>query len=91
MKEFKLLRGIIKENPITGLRWVDIEFDSYKFRIQTHHSSYLINLQMQFVNRAYLRMWDDGMNRDRILELLKERFADAINVISHDELVRNGW
>jgi hypothetical protein len=24
------------------------------------------------------------------LELLRERFADAVNVIDHDELVRNG-
>ena len=88
---FKLLRGISEENPYIRLNWVDVEFDGYRFRIQTHHSSHVIGAGLRDLNRFYMRMWDDGMNRDRILELLRERFADAINVIDHDELVRNGW
>lgn len=92
MKTFKFFRGT-PPNPYEALtlRWVGIEVDGYKFRIQTHHSPYQINRQMQHIYGGYMRMWDDGMNRDRLLELLRGRFADAINVIDHDELVRNGW
>ena len=90
MREFKLLRGIKEENPYIRLNWVDVEFDGYRFRIQTHHSSHIIGAQLRDLNRFYMRMWDVHMNRDRLLELLRERFADAVNVIDHDELVRNG-
>lgn len=87
--QFKFLQGT-QHNPYIGLRWVDIEIDGYMFRIQTHHSSYQIRSRLHCVNRGYMRMWDDHMNRDRLLELLRERFADAVNVINRDELVRNG-
>ena len=72
-------------------RWLNIEIDSYQFRIYTHLSPYQINLEMSYINRSYMRMWDDDMNRTRLLELLRSRFHHAINVISHDEMVRNGW
>jgi hypothetical protein len=90
MREFKFFKGITEGNPYIRLSWVGIEFDGYRFRIQTHHSSHVIGAKLRELNRFYMRMWNDGMNRDRILELLRERFADAINVIDHDELVRNG-
>lgn len=90
IKEFKLLRGIAEENPYIRLNWVDVEFDGYQFRIQTHHSSHVIGAKLRDLNRFYMRMWNDHMNRDRLLELLRERFADAVNVINRDELVRNG-
>jgi hypothetical protein len=90
MREFKFFKGITEGNPYIRLNWVGIEFDGYQFRIQTHHSSHVIGAKLRELNRFYMRMWNDGMNRDRILELLRERFADAINVIDHDELVRNG-
>jgi hypothetical protein len=90
MRPFKFFREIEEENPYIGLRWVDIEIDGYMFRIQTHHSSYQIRSRLNCVNRGYMRMWDDHMNRDRLLELLRERFDNAVNVIGHDELVRNG-
>jgi hypothetical protein len=90
MRTFKFFREINDENPSNRLNWVDIEIDGYTFRIQTHHSSYQIRSRLHCVNRGYMRMWDDHMNRDRLLELLRERFADAVNVIGRDELIRNG-
>lgn len=90
MKPFKLLRGITEENSYIRLNWVDVEFDGYQFRIQTHHSSHVIGAKLRDLNRFYMRMWDDHMNRDRLLELLRERFDNAVNVIERDELVRNG-
>ena len=90
MKTFKFFSEINDENPSNRLNWVGIEIDGYMFRIQTHHSSYQIRSRLHCVNRGYMRMWDDHMNRDRLLELLRERFADAVNVINRDELVRNG-
>lgn len=89
MREFKFFKGITLD-PYVRLNWVDIEFDGYRFRIQTHHSSHIIGAQLRNLNRFYMRMGNDDMNRDRILELLRERFANAVNVIDRDELVRNG-
>jgi hypothetical protein len=90
MKSFKFFREIKEENPYVRLNWVDIEFDGYGFRIQTHNSSHVIGAKLRDLNRFYMRMWDDDMNRDRLLELLRERFDNAVNVIGRDELVRNG-
>jgi hypothetical protein len=90
MMDFKFFRGITEENPYVRLDWVDIEFDGYRFRIQTHFPSHIIGAKLRNLNRFYMRMWNDHMNRDRILELLRERFTNAVNVIDRDELVRNG-
>jgi hypothetical protein len=90
IKTFKFLREIKEENRYIRLNWVDIEFDGYQFRIHTNDSSHVIGAKLRDLNRFYSSMWDDHMNRDRLLELLRERFADAVNVIDHDELVRNG-
>ena len=64
------------------LRWWNIEIDGYRFRIQSHHDIQTIASLVRDINRFYMRVWDDDINRDRILELLKERFADAVNVLS---------
>ena len=37
-----------------------------------------------------MRMWDDDMNRDRLLELLNEKFNCAVNVLSPEE-IRRRW
>lgn len=90
MKPFKFFREIKEESPYIRLNWVGVVIDGYQFRIQTHHSSHTIGTKLRDLDRFYMRMWDDHMNRDRLLELLRERFADAVNVINRDELVRNG-
>lgn len=81
---FKLLRGIKEEISYVRLNLLEIEFDGYRFRIQTYDSSHTIGVKLRDLNRFYMRMWNDDMNRDRILELLRERFDHAINVIDHD-------
>ena len=38
---------------------------------------------------AHVRMWDDDMNRDRLLALLNTRFSSAANVLTPEEIRRN--
>ena len=88
MKKFKFFKGI-PENPYIQLIWTDVEIDGYRFRIQTHHLSHTIGALIRDLNRCYMRMWNDDMNRDRLLGLLRMRVNDAVNVIDHEELARN--
>jgi len=93
MKTFKFLTGITPHQYGIGI-WRGISIDGYKFRIYTDLSAQdvmvvLRQVSNEYCNR-YIRMRDDHMNRDRLLELLQERFNNAVNVIDRDELVRNG-
>ena len=83
MKSFKFFQ---KENYYDYIRkrWVGVEVDGYKFRLYTHLSPYQINVELGHVYRSYMRMWDDDMNKERILELLKSRFRMAVNELEYE-------
>ena len=88
MKAFKFLRNI---TPQTGFRWVNITIHGYTFRIQTCRADILIDEEIRYISRHFTPISNDGTNRDNLLVILRTRFVQAINVISHNELVRNGW
>jgi hypothetical protein len=92
MKSFKFLKGTLNDTHIDYrlVSWYDITLDRYQFRIQTHLSRPEIAGELQDINRHYMRMWDDDMNRTRLLSLLHTKFQSAVNVINRDELLRNG-
>ena len=87
MIKFKFLQGT-PHNPYIRLRWWNIEIDGYRFRIQSHHDIQTVASLVRDLNRFYMRVWSDDINRDRLLELLKERFADAVNVLLTEEIRR---
>ena len=41
-------------------------------------------MELGHVYRSYMRMWDDDMNKERILELLKSRFRMAVNELEYE-------
>ena len=82
MKTFKFLTGTLNN------RWMGIVMDRYKFRIQTHLSTAEVAVELRNLMNAYMRMWDDDMNRDRLLELLHTKFQNAVNVLDRNEIIR---
>ncbi len=93
MKKFKFLTDTTPHRYGTFI-WRGISLDGYRFRIHTDLSQQDVMMVLRQVSNEYcnryIRMLDDHMNRDRLLELLNSRFESAVNVIDREELVRNG-
>lgn len=86
MEPFKFFNGKI---VYSGMRWVNVNIHRYTFRIFTYQSDIVIYNELQRINRSFMTMFDDDLNRSRLLELLHERFTDVVNVLEHEEIIRN--
>ena len=80
MNNFKFLRT---PHQYGRFIWRRISIDGYSFNIHTDLSATDIMVILREVGNEYQysRMWDDDMNRQRLLDLLHERFDNATNFL----------
>ena len=87
MRTFKFLQHTSDHG---GLAWRVISIDGYKFSIHTDLSDtdIMVILRRISYEYQYVRMWDDDMNIERLLDLLLERFLMAERFVLTEEIRR---